>query len=452
MADQFRQHGRTYVQHGARVFVCSVQTLVKRLDKMPADPDLIVVDEAHHLVEGNTWGAVVERWPDARLLPVTATPCRTDGRGLGIGSGGFADDLLKGPSMAWLIENGFLSPYRIFAPPTALDMTGVRTRAGDYAKDDLDRAMDKPVITGSALEHYRRLADGRRAVAFCVSVQHAEHVAAEFNAAGIRAESLDGTMDATEREARINRFSAGETLILTSADLISEGVDIPAIEVAILLRPTQSLALYLQQVGRALRTFPGKTEAIILDHVGAVRQHGLPDEDREWSLDGMTKKKRQPKDDEDADAVDRVSTCPKCFSIHLPAPECPTCGHVYPEKARRVEQEDGQLQELTGDQLEQMRRARRVLQGSAQTVDELVHKMGMSRSQAVKIVQAREAKQSQVSAVLAGIEQLGGQPYRLLGVTFGDIRRAKPKELAALQLRIGELLKDHAKLSEMRAA
>ena len=453
-ADQFRAYGRTFVQPGAAAWVCSVQTLVKRLDKIPAEaaPDIIVVDEAHHLTGGTQWGQVVEAFPRAKLLPVTATPCRLDGKGLGIGAGGFADDLIMGPTMRELIEAGALSRYRIFAPPNALDLSGVKTRAGDYAKDQLAGAVDKPLITGSAVEHYQRLATGKRAIVFCVSVDHARHVAGEFEAAGVASEFLDGTLDAAEREAIIKRFEVGQSLVLTSCDLVSEGFDLPAIEVAILLRPTQSLALYLQQVGRALRTFPGKTEAIILDHVGAVRQHGLPDEDREWSLDGMTKKKRQPKDDEDADAVDRVSTCPKCFTIHLPAPECPTCGHVYPERARVVQQEDGELQELTAAQLDAMRRARRVLQGNAKTVDELVHHVGMSRARATKVVAAREAKQAQIDAVLAGIEQLGCQPYRLLGVTFGDIKRMKPKELAALQQRIGDLLKDHASLSDMRAA
>ena len=453
-ADQFRAYGRTYVQPGATAWVCSVQTLVKRLDKIPAQavPDIIVVDEAHHLTGGTQWGQVVEAFPHAKLLPVTATPCRLDGKGLGIGAGGFADDLIMGPTMRELIEAGALSRYRIFAPPNALDLSGVKTRAGDYAKDQLAGAVDRPTITGSAVEHYHRLAAGKRAIVFCVSVEHARHVAGEFEGSGVASEFLDGTLDASEREMIIKRFEAGTTLVLTSCDLVSEGFDLPAIEVAILLRPTQSLALYLQQVGRALRTFPGKTEAIILDHVGAVLTHGLPDEDREWSLDGVTKKKRQPKDEPDEDGIDRISTCPKCFTVHMPAPECPSCGHIYPEKARRVEQADGELQELTDDQLDRMRRARRVLQGSAQTVDELMAKMGMSRARAQKIVQAREAKQAQVSAVLNGIELLGGQPYRLLGVTFGDIRRAKPKELAALQLRIGELLKDHAKLSDMRAA
>lgn len=433
--EQFRAHGRTFVHHGARVFVASVQTLVRRLDAYP-QPDLIVVDEAHHLTTDSTWGRIVEHYPDARLLPVTATPIRLDGRGLGAGAGGVADDLIMGPTMADLIDGGFLSRYRIFAPPNALDLKGVRTRAGDYAKDQLATAVDKPSITGDAVEHYQRLAAGKRAVVFCVSVAHAQHVAAEFEQAGVRSEFLDGTLDALERDRIIKRFEAGETLVLSSCDIVSEGFDLPAIEVAILLRPTQSLALYLQQVGRALRTFPGKAEAIILDHVGAVVTHGLPDEAREWTLDGERKSGKRKAEPTDEPGIDRLSNCPKCFSIHLPAPACPTCGHVYPIRARQIEQTDGTLQELTSDQLEAMRRQKRVMQGNAQSIDQLVAQ-GISRPRAMKILEARATKAELIGEIMDAIEahraRTGQGAYALFGVTMAEIRRMKPKQLKGLQ-------------------
>lgn len=436
--EQFKAHGKTLVDPAARVIVASVQTLVKRLDdeNLPK-PDIIVIDEAHHLTLDSTWGRVVSAFPDAKLLPVTATPCRLDGKGLGLGAGGFADELVMGPTMRELIDAGFLSPYRIFAPPNALDLTGVRTRMGDYAKEQLATAVDKPSITGDAVEHYQRLAAGKRAVAFCVSVAHAQHVATEFHAAGVPAEFLDGTLDALERDRIIKRFEAGQTLVLSSCDIVSEGFDLPSIEVAILLRPTQSLSLYIQQVGRALRTFPGKTEAIILDHVGAVATHGLPDEERDWSLEGVTKKKRAANDNEPG--VDRVSTCPKCFTIHLPAPACPTCGHVYPVKERKVDQADGELVELGADQLEALRRQKRAMQGQAQTIEQLIAQ-GISRGRALKIVQAREAKAALIGTVLDAIEahrdRTGLGPFQAFGVTLGDIRHMKPKELHALRERV----------------
>lgn len=391
---QFKAHGKTYTHRNARVYVASVQTLVKRLDDLPP-PDLIVVDEAHHLTMDSTWGRVVSAYPAAKLLPVTATPCRLDGKGLGLGAGGFADEIVTGPSMRELIDSGFLSPYRIFAPPNALDLSGVRTRAGDYAKDQLAVAVDKPTITGDAVAHYKRLATGKRAVAFCVSVSHAEHVAAEFRQAGVASEFLDGKMDAAEREKTIARFESGETLVLSSCDIVSEGFDLPAIEVAILLRPTESLSLYLQQVGRALRTFPGKECAIILDHVGAVARHGLPDEDRDWSLDGVQRRRRAANDNEPG--VDRVHTCPKCFTVHLPAPRCPTCDHVYPVKERVVESTEGNLIEITGDQLEALRRQKRAEQSGAKTLDDLIavgRSRGMKQPEAWArhVLRARQAK------------------------------------------------------------
>ena len=439
---QFKAHGRTYVHRDARVYVASVQTLVKRLDDYPA-PDIIVIDEAHHLTRESTWGKVVDAYPQAKLLPVTATPIRLDGKGLGMGAGGFADDIILGPTMRELIDGGFLSPYRIFAPPNALDLKGVRSRAGDYAKDQLASAVDKPQITGDAVQHYQRLAAGKRAVAFCVSVAHAQHVAEEFKAAGVPAEFLDGTQDALERDARIKRFEAGETLVLSSCDIVSEGFDLPAIEVAILLRPTQSLSLYLQQVGRALRVFPGKTHAIILDHVGAVVTHGLPDEERDWSLDGISKGKRAANDNAPP-GVDRVMTCGQCFTVHLPAPACPSCGYQYPAKERQIEKIDGQLQELdqAGMDAMRLRRQQRAMQGQAQTVEALVAQ-GIGRFRAMKIVEARKQKQALVDRIMLTLDNIrastGQGPFAACGHTLMDIRRMKPKELTGLLERLQQI-------------
>ncbi len=368
------------------MFVASAQTIVRRLETVTDPPDLIIVDEAHHLTAGTTWGKIVAAFPKAKLLPVTATPCRLDGKGLGVDAGGFADTLVLGPAMRDLIDAGYLSPYRIFAPPTALDLSGVKIRAGDYAKDQLGEAMDKPTITGDAVDHYRRLAPGKRAVAFCVSVEHARHVADQFNAAGVRAEMLDGSADPADRDACIKRFERGETLVLTSCEIVSEGFDLPAIEVAILLRPTKSTSLFLQQVGRALRVFPGKTEALIFDHVGAIRTHGFPDDTRDWTLDGVAKKKRAANDNEPDVAI---QTCPKCFSVHRPAPRCPACGHIYTAKDRELKVTEGQLQEITPEQRAALReiadreramqqRQRKTEEGQCKTLEDFIE-LGRNR-------------------------------------------------------------------------
>lgn len=435
-ADEFRAFGRSFVSRlspgrgGAAV--ASVQTLVRRLEKpgLP-DPDIIVVDEAHHLTRESTWGRVVGHWPRAKIIAVTATPIRLDGCGLGRHAGGFADDIILGPSVRELIDAGMLSPFRVFAPPVALDLHGVRTRAGDYARDQLARAVNVPQITGDVVGHYQRLAAGKRAVVFCVSVSHAAHVAAAFRDAGISSASLDGTMDAGTRVRLVDDFSSGRIMVLTSCDIISEGFDLPAIEVAILLRPTQSLGLYLQQVGRALRTHPGKTEALILDHVGAVMTHGMPDEDREWTLDGCEKRERADNDNE------RITTCKKCFAVHRPAPACPVCGHVEPVRERTPQEVDGELVEVDTAAIDAARRQKRALQAQSRTVEELVASTGMSRWRAEKIVAAREAKRALQADVLDRLNRLReatGKPWSSsLGMHPGEFARLKPRELQALR-------------------
>jgi DNA repair protein RadD len=366
------------------VQVASVFTLARRLDRYDA-PDLIIVDEAHHAITESTWGRVITAFPNAKLLGVTATPIRLSGEGLG----DLFQSMVVGPTMRDLIEQGALSPYRLFAP-AGVDLSGVHSRMGDFVRGELAAAVDKPKITGSAVEHYKKLAAGRRAVAFCVSVEHAVHVAEQFRAAGISAQAIDGGMDRGLRASVLAEFSAGRIQVLASCDLISEGFDVPAIEAAILLRPTQSLGLYLQQVGRALRTFPGKDEAIILDHAGNVKRHGLPDEERVWSLEGAPKKKGAQKSEVP------VKTCGACFAtVHSAATHC-SCGFEFPVQRREVEHVEGELQEID---LATAVRQRRQEQGRAQTEADLVaigRSRGMKRPElwARHVLRARAAKQT----------------------------------------------------------
>lgn len=292
------QHGRIAAgspMTSDLVQVAMVQTLARRLDRVP-EPDLLIPDEAHHAVAG-TWRTVSDAWRNARVLGFTATPLRLDGRGLK----DVFETMIVGSSTADLIQGGHLSQFVYLAPPSKIDTSGLRTRMGDYSIAELAEMVDKQVITGDAVSHYRKHADGRPAVAFCVTVAHAEHVAEQFRAAGYQAASVDGKLDKTERRARIAALGSGGLHVLTSCELISEGVDVPSIGCAILLRPTKSLAMHLQQVGRALRKKP--EPAIILDHVGNSNQHGMPDSPREWSLDGKDKKEKAPS----------VTTCELCY-------------------------------------------------------------------------------------------------------------------------------------------
>ena len=345
------------------VQVASVQTLIRRLNSADFTPDLIIIDEAHHAVAGS-WDKIIGRFPNAKIIGVTATPARLDGRGLG----SHFSTLVSGPSVKQLTELGFLSRHRVFAPPVIADLKGVRTRAGDYASDQLSEAMNRPTITGDAIAHYRKRADGLPAIAFCCSVAHATSVCASFNAAGYRAKLVTGNMPMEERDEAISGLADGRTQVLCSVDVVSEGTDVPAVSAAILLRPTQSEALYLQQVGRILRPQPGKI-AIVLDHVGSTLKHGFVDDVRAWSLD--SKPKRQRKDEP---AV-QVRQCPECFSAFKPQPVCPMCGHEFPVKERRqLTQREGELREMRRqDALERIeKKEKRKEIGRARTLPELL--------------------------------------------------------------------------------
>ena len=225
----------------ASVQVASVQTLVNRLSKINA-PDLIIIDEAHHSTAGS-WNKIINFFPNAKILGVTATPCRSDGTGLG----NIFDKLIVGPQIAELIQRGFLVKPIVYAPASRVDLKSIKITRGDYDKDQIAQLIDKPRITGDAVSHYMRIADGMPAVVFCISVMHSQHVAEEFRARGYKAFSVDGTMDDAIREKLLSGLGNGSVDVITSCDLISEGTDIPAIGCAILLRPTMSTGLYLQQ-------------------------------------------------------------------------------------------------------------------------------------------------------------------------------------------------------------
>lgn len=371
------------------VQVASVQTIIKRLNYLTAvnwKPDVIIVDEAHHATAGS-WRKIIEYFPEAKTLGVTATPIRSDGQGLGRQCGGMFDELVEGPTVAELIEAGFLVKPRVFGPPEKLDLSNVKTKMGDYAKNDLSNLVDKPKIIGSAVDHYKKLCPGTPAVAFCVSVAHAEHVAEEFRSAGFLAYSVDGSMEDEMRKSILGGLENGSVQIVTSCDLISEGTDIPAIGCAILLRPTQSKGLYLQQVGRALRPCEGKEYAYVLDHVGNTEAHGLPYDVQEWSLEGETKKRGKKKQE----AAIRVDMCESCFAVYEPAPVCPMCGHVNKVRDSTPKQVEGDLQEITST----VKKEKRIEQGKTETLEDLkklARERGYKPGWAMAIFTSREKK------------------------------------------------------------
>jgi len=363
------------------VQIASIQTLANRFQKLRR-PKLIIWDECHHIAAGS-WAKIFAAFPDAFHIGLTATPERLDGAGLGQ----WFTEMINGPSVSWLIENKYLSPYRLFTP-TGVNLDGIHTRMGDFVKSELSAAVDKPTITGNAIREYTKRARGKRAVVFCVSVEHSKHVVSEFIAAGIKAEHVDGETDPQERDAAIRRFESGETLVLSNVELFGEGFDLPAIEVAILLRPTQSLSLHLQQVGRVLRPSPGKECALILDHAGNTERLGLPDEDRAWSLVGREQSRKSK-----TDQGPSVKICQKCFAAQFPGRQtCSYCGTPFELKPREVNEVEGDLVEVDPELIR-----RRQEQGKSQTLEELIE-LGRQRGYkrphlwAKHIFNARQAK------------------------------------------------------------
>jgi superfamily II DNA or RNA helicase len=331
-----------------RVQVCSIQTVVRRLGDLPAF-DLVVVDEAHHTC-AETYRALIAAQPQAKLLGVTATPARLDGKGLGIEHGGPFDDLLLGPTTAELIAAGFLARVRCFVAGQPPDFDSVRVQAGDYVAEDAAEVINTAVITGNAVDEYRQRADHQRALVYCCTVRHAEAVAETFRVAGYRAVCIHGKTPAAERDALIARLGTGEIEVLTSCEILGEGIDVPAVGAVILLRPTKSLVLHRQQIGRGMRPAAGKDALIVLDHVGNVLAHGLPEQEPAWSLAGVPKKPRS--------AVLLVKPCPTCGALNaLAARSCSACGHAWLDARLRPlpQVRPGHLVEQTSERLAAIR-------------------------------------------------------------------------------------------------
>ena len=347
------------------VHIASVQSLSRRLGRIKP-PKLIVWDECHHIAAGS-WSRIFDKFPNSYHVGLTATPERLDGKGLDK----WFDKIIIGPTVTWLIENKYLASYRLYAP-SQISLEGIRTQMGDYRKSDLVQTLDKPTITGSVIREYMKVGYGKRAVVFAVSVDHSRHVVEQFNANNIPSMHVDGETPSDLRDSAIEKFRKGKIKVLSNVDLFGEGFDLPAIEIAILLRPTQSLSLYLQQVGRALRPSPGKDEAIILDHVRNCERHGLPDDVREWRLEGRGKVKKGES------TGTGVKICDECFAaLPVHSDKCKYCGYEFPKSPREVEHVEGELVEVDTDSSAR-KKYRRLQQVRAQTEEELV-KLGELR-------------------------------------------------------------------------
>lgn len=367
---QLKQFGRSWVDPNAQCGVISVQTMTSRssekneaLQRWLRQVTLCVFDEGHHYVQSGLWARAVETMDHAKLLFVTATPERADGLGLGADADGFAEEMVEGPQTKWLIEQGYLSSFVYKAPQSDLNIEGLPlTASGDFNAKAFRQRVVESHLVGDVVKHYRRFGNDGRAIVFATDVETAEEIGAAFTAAGYSAAALSGTTDQGERDRKLNEFENGALAVLVNVDLFDEGFDVPRADVCILARPTDSLAKYLQMVGRVLRpvyadgydlsTAEGRLAAIaagpkphatVIDPVrNWERGHGLPNWPRHWTLEG---RERGSRGATDTIAMRTCLTCTQPYEAFYTA--CPYCGAVPVPPGRSVpEQVDGDLFEL----------------------------------------------------------------------------------------------------------
>lgn len=375
-ANTFDRYGMRYsyiaagMRHdaSARIWIASIPTLRNRIGKFRAD--LLIIDEAH-LSMSDGWQNVISHYRDsgAYIIGCTASPIRLDGRGLKNNFGA----MVRGPSVRWLMDNGYLSQYRLFAPSIP-DLSELHTIGGDYRKDEVERLMNKPTITGDCVSHWLAHAERRKTVVYCCSIEHSKAVANDFRSRGVQAFHVDGDTPDDVRAAATRDLADGRLEVITNCQIFTEGVDLAAlagkdvtIECVVNLRPTKSLALWTQICGRALRK--KDRPALIFDHAGCAinPELGLPDDDIDWELTDTVIRRSRQRDKDDIS----VRVCPKCFAAGKSGPPaCWQCGHVFEVKPRKITARDGELLELTPEMMEK-RRARQSV-GRAKTREELM--------------------------------------------------------------------------------
>ena len=318
-----QQIANTFRSLGVDMSLCDVsmvQTVSRRLGKLP-DYDLIITDEAHHST-AKTYTKIYDHYSHVLRLGFTATPIRLNKGGLGE----VYSDLITSVSTQWLIENHYLAPYKYYSVKLA-DTSGLHTVAGEFKQDEVAELMESKEIYGDTVKQWKRLAEGKKTIVYCATVEAAKKTAERFSSEGYSAIAIDGKTPQSERDEAMRAFREGKIRILCNCELFGEGLDVPDCECVVLLRPTQSLTLFIQQSMRSMRYMPNKT-AIIIDHVGNCYRHGLPDDEREWSLE--PKKKQEN--------IVKIRECKNCFSVYPPTkPKCPYCGAEATHEIRKTD-------------------------------------------------------------------------------------------------------------------
>lgn len=351
------EFGRSFYSPSSMAHVVSVDTLMAR---GPADwcdqVTLWICDEAAHLLTENKWGKAVAMFRNARGLGVTATPCRADGKGLGSHAHGVFDALIMGPTMRELINRGYLSEYELIVPHSDFDPSRLTVGStGDYTPKSLKAETKRSKIVGDVVNNYIVWALGTQAIVFATDVETSDEIAEKFIASGITAASLHANTSDYDRFRTIKQFKNREISVLINVGLFDEGFDVPGVETVVMARPTKSLGLYLQQIGRGLRIAPGKSRALIIDMVNNYLEHGLPDRSRVWTLDARVSGRNAPRDPNEIP----LTRCEKCFHPYARVHRaCPHCGHEPVIVGRRgPDQVDGDMLMLDIDTLVKLREA-----------------------------------------------------------------------------------------------
>jgi len=361
ISQHIRAFGQSFYNRRAALTVAGVNTLNRRAKELTQWANTVrywMGDECHHFQASNMWGKAVAMFPNARGVGFTATPIRCDHKSLQFGHGGVFDDMVVGPGMRELIKMGYLSDYRIFGPPQSIDISAVKisNATGDFTHKSLSDVAAKSTITGDVVAHYMKIAPGKRGITFTVDVEAAMKTAELFRSAGVSAEAVSAKTPDNVRNEIIQKFRKGIITQLVNVDLFGEGFDVPAVEVVSMARPTQSFGLYTQQFGRALRMFENKSHGIVIDHVGNVKRHGLPDAVRNWTLTASSTGRRSMVKDPD---VMPTTTCLnlECLAVfEAITSKCPYCLTVQEPEARSEPKfVDGDLIEFSPELLAKLR-------------------------------------------------------------------------------------------------
>ncbi|MBC2732809.1 MAG: DEAD/DEAH box helicase [Desulfobacteraceae bacterium] len=319
---------------GRPIQIATIQTYIRRIAL--DDPQfnvwfhrasVVVVDEAHHAI-APSYTSVLDLYMDkAVVLGLTATPCRSDGRGLGE----LYEEIVQGAGIVELTREGYLVPMVYYAPHRP-ELQKIKIVAGDYDKKQLGAVMDRPKLVGDIFENWARIAPERQTIVFATNVKHSRNIQEVFKRRSVAVEHLDAHTPKDERAATLGRLRRGETQVITNVGILTEGFDYPGASCIVIARPTKSWGLYLQMAGRGLRTYPGKTDCILIDHSGCIANHGFIDDPVAWTLNG----KKQAWNKSDRSKADKIIlTCEMCCAAFT-GPRCPICGTEVRQYSKKI--------------------------------------------------------------------------------------------------------------------